>query len=322
MNNNGALVISLDFELLWGIFDKVKPEEKMRYFKSTRLVIPQILEIFKNYEISCTWAVVGMLFNKDWAEWENNKPKILPDYTDRKLSAYDFGESFRKSDNSEMMCFAPELIRKIAATPFQEIGTHTYSHYYCLEKGQTLGAFRDDLETSVSLAKHFNIDLKSLVFPRNQFNEEYLQVCRELGILNVRSNPKNWYWKDTTNNSLKNKIFRTGDAYIGPKNKAYKHSDLVKDKNELMAQKASRLFRPYSPHRVLNNLKVIRIKDEMSEAAKNNKIYHLWWHPHNFGNFPEESLSDLIEIMEHFKFCQKKYDFRSEHMMNVYSSYT
>ena len=43
-STNGFLVISLDFELLWGVFDVVDFEEKKIYFENTRLVIPKILE--------------------------------------------------------------------------------------------------------------------------------------------------------------------------------------------------------------------------------------------------------------------------------------
>ena len=54
MYNNGALVISLDFELLWGVFDKVDWREKKEYFQNTRKLIPQILDLFEQYDIHCT----------------------------------------------------------------------------------------------------------------------------------------------------------------------------------------------------------------------------------------------------------------------------
>src|SRR5690606_33738686 len=141
----------------------------------------------------------------------------------KQLSAYDFGKQFSKYRNSQNFCFAPALIKSIAASPFQEIGTHTYSHYYCQEDGQTPTGFKADMEMAVSLAHKNNIVLKSLVFPRNQFNPEYLKICQDLGIENVRSNPGNWYWQNSAPNSLISKIFRTADAYIGLNDKAYNY---------------------------------------------------------------------------------------------------
>ncbi|MDT0689829.1 polysaccharide deacetylase family protein [Salegentibacter sp. F188] len=316
MEQNGFFVISLDFELLWGIFDKVDYKRKNLYFENTRFVIPKILDLFKEYNIHCTWATVGMLFNFNWEEWNYNIPETIPEYSNRSLSAYNYGKSINSAE-TEFYCFAKEIIQKINAAPNQEIGTHTYSHYYCLEQGQDLESFESDLKKAIELAKEMNIELKSLVFPRNQFNSDYLKVCKRLGIENVRSNPEDWYWKDTQQDFLKNRIFRTGDAYIGPKNKSYALDSLIIDKEKPLAQKASRLLRPYSSNKFLNNLKLRRIISEMTYAARNNEIYHLWWHPHNFGNNPKENLQDLKIIFEHFKSCQKDYNFNSLNMAEV-----
>ncbi len=316
MKDKGFLVISLDFELLWGVFDKVNYTEKETYFKNTRKIIPEILDLFSKYQIHSTWATVGMLLNKNWEEWEKNRPNISPTYKNAALSAYDYGKAINLPE-TESFCFAKDIIQQIQDTPYQEIGTHTYSHYYCLEAGQTLTSFKADLEKSIELAKQMGIELKSLVFPRNQFNEEYLKVCYDLGINTVRSNPTDWYWKDTQDDSLKNKIFRTGDAYIGLNNKSYKLTDLSVEKDKPLSQKASRLLRPYSPNKFLNNLRLKRIKSEMTAAAINNEIYHLWWHPHNFGNNPVENIADLKEILDHYTFCKDKWGFQSATMQEI-----
>lgn len=313
---NGFLVISLDLELLWGVFDKVDIKEKEIYFNNTRQVIPEILNLFSEYNIHCTWATVGMLFNNDWEEWRKNTPNILPKYNNSALSAYDYGKSIKSSD-TEYLCFAKDLIHQIQKAANQEIGTHTYSHYYCLESGQDIESFKVDLEKAIELAEQMGIELKSLVFPRNQFNEDYLKICYELGIENVRSNPTDWYWRDTQNISLKNKIFRTGDAYIGPNNKSYSLTVLNFEKGKPLAQRASRLLRPYSSNKYLNNLILKRIKTEMTYAAKFNEIYHLWWHPHNFGNNPHQNLLNLKEILEHYKLCMSEYGFCSFTMSEI-----
>lgn len=313
---NGKLVISLDLELLWGVFDKVSYEEEVTYFKNTREVIPKLLELFQQYDISCTWATVGMLFNNDWDEWSKNFPEALPDYRNKSFSAYEYGKGI-KSKETEKLCFAPDVIEKILEIPGQELATHTYSHYYCLEEGQTRDAFKADIEKSIEMASQIGVELKSLVFPRNQFNEDYLRICSELGIKNVRSNPENWYWKDTQKDSLSQKIYRTGDAYLGPKNKSYKYSILRPVEGLPMSQKASRLLRPYSPNKMINYLKLQRIFSEMTYAAQNNEIYHLWWHPHNFGNNPEENIKDLVRIFEHYKSCRNKYNFGSMNMEEI-----
>lgn len=239
------LVISLDFELLWGVFDKVKPAEKEQYFRNTRDVIPETLALFSSYNIRCTWATVGMLFNENGDQWIENQPATLPNYQNQKLSAYRFYKE-NKDKIDDYFCFANQLISGIKKTKGQEIGTHTYSHYYCLEDGQNLASFKADLKMASKLAKKNGIELKSLVFPRNQFNTEYLRACKELGITSVRSNPSNWYWRDTQKDNLQQKIFRTADAYIGQKDKSYDLEDIDIEYSHLpIQQPASRLLRPY-----------------------------------------------------------------------------
>lgn len=311
----GNLVISLDFELLWGVFDKVNYKDKEIYFRNTRDIIPKILNLFSDYGISATWATVGMLFNKSWEEWVSNIPDHVPEYDNSILSAYSYGIA-NKNEIEDYFCFAGSIIKKIKDTSKQEIGTHTYSHYYCLEKGQDSKSFESDLDQNINMAKEWGVNLRSLVFPRNQFNKEYLSICFSKGIKTVRSNPNNWYWANTQKNSLKTKMFRTGDAYIGLQDKSYSIETLRKIENEPIQQKASRLLRPFS-NSFLNTLKIKRIKGEILFAAKNSLIYHLWWHPHNFGDFPEESLEELKQILDYYNYCKERYGMKSSSMVDI-----
>jgi len=313
-NNTGALVISMDFELLWGVFDKVDWRDKKDYFENTREIIPAILKLFDEYNISCTWATVGMLFNHDWDEWNQNVPVVLPEYENKKLSAYNYGNSIQTKE-TEALCFAPDLIKLIKEFQGQEIATHTYSHYYCLEPGQTPISFKADLEKSKVVAKKMGIALKSLVFPRNQFNANYLKECSNTGLETVRTNPSVWYWKDTQKESLHQRIIRTGDAYLGFNDKSYK--EIAEIYPGIRGQRASRLFRPCSGNTFLDRMRIKRITSEMSKAAKSKEIYHLWWHPHNFGNYPEKNLQDLRDILNHFKNLRKKYNFNSYSMIGL-----
>ncbi len=313
---NGCFVISLDFELLWGVFDLVDHREKEEYFRNTRKIIPLILDRFEQNEIHATWAVVGMLFNKNWKEWKDNRPKSTPAYANSSLSAYDFGSSII-TRKTESFVFAPGLIEQIRDTKGQEVGTHTYSHYYCLEQGQSKEEFAADLQKAIEVGRKMNISLKSLVFPRNQFKEEYLEICAEMGIENVRSNPSTWYWQDTQSTSLLTKFARSGDAYLPFGSKTY---DLGGSRSKVgmpLEQKASRFLRPVEGYNILRKLKLKRIKSEMSMAAKNKRVYHLWWHPHNFGDRPTESLNDLKLILKHFEKLQEKYNFQSANMGEI-----
>ncbi len=314
MKENGYMVVSLDFELLWGVFDVVNYETKEEYFLTTRWVIPEILKLFEEYKIKSTWATVGMLFNENWDDWVQNIPKNIPEYRDASLSAYNFGKSI-VSSKTEKFCFAPKLVDMIASVQGQEIGTHTYSHYYCGEPGQGETHFRYDLEKAIDLGKRKNLVFQSLVFPRNQLQENYLSICKELGIMNVRSNPDSWYWRDIRTNNLFYKTARTADAYFPFGKKTYKGKEIV-IKNAI-EQKASRFLRPVENNILMRKLKLRRIISEMDLASRNKEIYHLWWHPHNFGENPIESLNDLLYVLQHFQKLHAKFNFLSANMSEL-----
>ena len=78
---------------------------------------------------------------------------------------------------------------------------------------------------------------------------------------------------------------------------------------------ASRFLRSYSKRLAfLDGLRLRRIKKAMDDAAINNKIFHLWWHPHNFGINTIENINFLSKIMEHYNHLKKKYSMSSLNM--------
>jgi peptidoglycan/xylan/chitin deacetylase (PgdA/CDA1 family) len=304
--------------LIWGIFDHVAITDKVAYFNNTLWAIPQMLEVFHKNDIKVTWATVGMLFNENWEEWKANIPQEIPTYDRAMLNPYAYGEQHRKSGYDSFF-FAPKLIKDIQSVKGQEIGTHTYSHYYCLEKGQKLSQFDADIKQAVTIASKYAIELKSLVFPRNQFNKDYLQVCHQHQIETVRTNPDDWYWDTTKPDTLFSKLARTGDAYMPLGSKSYPWEKITTD--SVVCQQASRFLRPQSSIVVLNKARLQRIKNEIQQAAKKGEVYHLWWHPHNFGIDTANALSSLKEIIDTYAQCRETYGMQSLTMTQLSEKY-
>ena len=318
----GIFTISLDFELHWGGVEKRTLPEYEPYFRNTRKVIPRMLDLFATYEVHATWATVGMLFHESLSELQANLPTQHPAYKDQSISIYHYLQTrcMGQQEQDDPFHFAPSLIRAIAATPHQEIGTHTYSHYYCNEPGQTPETFREDLRAAKRAAAPYEIQLNSLVFPRNQFIRDYLKVCYEEGIHTVRSNPNAWFWNITTpsNETLLKRIYRGADAFLAVSKTSYSLESLRHEPGVPLCIPASRFLRPYDPRLgPLNNLRLQRIKREMTVAAQLGEVYHLWWHPHNFGAYPEESMKGLVLLMEHYDSLKRKYGMGSRNMGEI-----
>jgi len=311
---HGRFVISLDFELHWGVAELFDLNKTKDYFEATRKSIPQVLSLFTKYDIHATWATVGFLFAKDKNELLSFSPEEKPQYKNQELSYYNMIDSdiVGEDELSDPYHYAPSLIQQILETKGQELASHTFAHYYCTETGQDKMQFDADLKSAQRISKaKFNIELKSLVFPRNQFNQEYLEIARSNGITSVRTNPDVWFWKGT---KMHMRLARLADIFLpiagraAGKKKA--HSE-----NGVLLLPADRFLRPYRrSEKLLHALKFSRIKMEMKSAAQNNLDYHLWWHPHNFGYDTKENLQYLEDILKYYSVLKEKYDFRSYSM--------
>lgn len=306
---NGVLVLSLDFELHWGAFEK-RPAAKWKdHYLRTRALIPGLLNIFETHAIEATWATVGLLMHADKREVFAHWPEKEPAYGDQRLSPYHYirntyirNSGFGRNEEEDPLHFGAGLVRQIQATPGQEIATHTFGHYYCNEAGQTEEQFRADLHAAKKAAENMDVQLRSMVLPRNQYNADYLEVCREEGIIAVRSNPDKWFWRiDTRDEPLYKRMCRGVDAYwpAGASDNRYQPGKLYRHKLPLLLP-ASRLLRAHDPReRFLNTWKQRRIFKEMEAAARENAVYHLWWHPHNFASHPAENLELTERICDH-----------------------
>lgn len=310
----GKFIISLDFELHWGGAEKWDLSQRQTYFLNARKSIPEILKIFKEYDIHATWATVGFLFAKNKKQILEFCPELKPTYNNQRLSSYNYFNQVGENEDVDPFHFGYSLIQKILDMPNQELASHTFSHYYCNEEGQTSEQFEADIKSAQAIAQlNFGQILESLVFPRNQYNVNYLRIAKAQGIRVIRSNPDVWFWKNSK--SQFTSIIRAFDTLMPISKPLSFDSKCLLFEDKIIELPASRFFRPYkSNEKVIQGFKLKRIKNEMTFAAKNNLDYHLWWHPHNFGFDVAKNIIQLKEIVKHYRFLNEKYDFQSIEM--------
>jgi len=279
MDRTGIITISLDFELFWGMRDKQTIEGYQKNLSGVPIAIDKILSKFKQYDIHATWASVGFLFYKDANDLKNNLPQSTPTYKNKLLNPYAY---LQEKSLEQKYHFAPDVIQKIANTKNQEIGTHTMSHYYCLEEGQTKKEFFDDLTKAIETIKEkTNSNTYSLVFPRNQWNEEYLSVLSDLNIACYRGNENGWIY-DAVNGEDENQLRRAVrliDSYLNISgHNTYSLKEL--SSNKPFNIPSSRFLRPVSNKlSFAEPLRLRRIKKaicSLQKSCKSHGNFHLF----------------------------------------------
>ena len=309
-NNTGAFVISLDYELLWGVWDVTTREKYGAHITGVREVIPALLNAFDIHNIKATFAIVGILFTKDKEELTSFIPDKKPAYSNPEYNVYikEFA-TIGNNEKDDPYHFGYSLFEKIRQSP-HEIATHTFSHYFCLEEGQSVEEFDADIKAVVKIAEANNINISSLVFPRNQINEIYLPVLVNNGIRVYRGNPESWIYKPRKFSAEVPfiRLCRLLDTYFPISgNNTFA---ITKDAGLPVNIPASRFLKPYNKKLAwLEKLKLRRIMNEMTHAAKKKELYHLWWHPHNFGINIKENMENLTVLLNHYEFLHEKYGF-------------
>lgn len=313
----GKFVVSLDFEMMWGVRDKRTITSYGRNIEAVRTVIPRLIETAEETGVHLTFGVVGMLMLKDKKELLAHVPKTTPSYKDAIRSPY--GSYIEcMTPEAEPYHFAPDMVEYIKKYPQHEIGSHTYCHYYCLEEGQTIDQFETDMAMAQAIADG---NLRSIIFPRNQTNQPYLEICKKYGIIAYRGNEENKLNTPSAHEGKLKRLLRLLDNYINLTGYNTYTDEQLLASGEPMNIPASRFLRPYSPRlRFLDGLRLKRIEKAMTHAAKNGEIYHIWWHPHNFGSYTDENFAFLKKLFDHYKYLNEKYNFTSMTMSEVYDS--
>ncbi len=308
------MCLSLDFELFWGLRDHNDLRAVTPRLLGARAAVPRLLELFARHGIHATWATVGFLMCRDKDELLASLPELRPRYANPALSPYAVLEGLGRDEREDPFHYAPSLVEAIRNTPGQEIGCHTFSHYYCTEAGQDVQSFTADLDAALALARRKGLELRSLVLPRNQINPAYLPVCAQRGITAYRGLER----------------FR----YAGGRGRLPRAVRLVNTYLPLSGSMAwnlewgglrppvnlpgSHFLRPWAPRlKALHPLQLRRLRQDLELAARHNRVLHLWWHPHNFGLHTEANLASLEKVLGYFKMMRDQFGMQSLHMAEL-----
>jgi peptidoglycan/xylan/chitin deacetylase (PgdA/CDA1 family) len=316
----GALVISIDFELHWGLRDCENVVHGRSRLLGARRAVPAMLAAFEEFDVRATWAIVGLLF----AETRREMLARLPATPRTLRSAPSADQALRdvgSNERDDPFHFAPSLIRRIADTAGQEIGTHTFTHYYCLEDGQSVADFAADLRAAVEITRdRIGRVPRSIVFPRNQVNPAYLRACRAAGLRAYRGNRDNWLYRArrTRDESAVRRAMRLTDSYVALSGSNAWPISLEHGDGCPVDVPASRFLRPYAPAlRPFEPFRIHRITADMRHAAKHGLVFHLWWHPHDFGLHLAENIDVLRRILRCFSVLRARYGMESFTMHEV-----
>lgn len=314
--NKGNFIISLDFELLWGLagWDCNSIAAYSPRIKNSVTSVEKIINLFNRYNLKCTIAVVGAMACNGKSDYLSKIGNKYPDYKNKEFSSYESILPLMEKYPKEFF-YIPHFIELLNNNSAVELASHTFSHFYCLEEGSK----PEDFEADLIAMKSLYPSLKTIIFPRNQVNSDYLQLCQKYGFTHYRGKLDHALYlpqKTTNRYSLKGAM-RFLDTYLPISgNQTFKTTQCTHSNLKNIPE--SCFLRPYSSKlSFLDGMKLRRIKSGMTYAAKHGRSFHIWWHPHNFGLKLSENLMFLEKICEHYKILSSKYGYQSKFISDL-----
>ncbi|MDF9745986.1 polysaccharide deacetylase family protein [Natrinema salsiterrestre] len=256
----GSVVISLDAELGWGFHDlPTPPSERV---EAGRRGWSVLLDLFSEYDVPATWAVVGHLL-LDRCDGEHADHPAPNGWFERERSDWRDREDLR---------FGPDLVRETLESDVDhEFASHSFSHVLFGRPETDRELAVAELERSIEIASDWNQSVKSFVYPRNDVGHR--DVLADQGIKAYRS-------KSPTGYGVRCMFDLT----------VLNRSILVEptiDEHGLVDIPASIfLFGFEGPARtvaesVWEDPMVALARYGIDEAATNDGIFHMWLHPNN-----------------------------------------
>ncbi len=269
----GALCISIDLELMWGVWDIQTPQAHEQARTKERGIVRELLSLFEQYDVSTTWATVARLMDA-----------TLPP----------------PREGAKESWFAPDVVRSVqSARVRQEIGSHTHSHIY-FDKNDA-AAVRADLHDAKVVHERFGASFDSLVFPRNKV--AHLEEVADAGIRVFRSNdagvidlfrrraPRAWPLMN-----LVQKTVPTAPPVVLPRLWRQNKRQLVELPSSMLFMARGGLRKVVLPQSMRAKLKL-----GVQRAAAEKKLFHLWFHPSNFYTDAETQYALLEDLLRESK---------------------
>jgi peptidoglycan/xylan/chitin deacetylase (PgdA/CDA1 family) len=321
-------VVSIDVELRWGLRDLVPVDggSYRQHLLGARLALPRLLDVLESYGVRATWAVVGFLMAGSREELLAHAPPpdLRPVYSDARLDPYgDAMHVIGRDEAADPLHFGASLVEQIRARPAQEIASHTFSHYYCLEPGQKRAAFAADLAAARAIAAARGLRLSSIVLPRGQLSPAYAPLMRDAGFSALRGQQGGWLYRPATDSAYRAPLRRAArlvDAYTGATGPHLLEWERMRDHGAPCDVPASMFLRPYRHGlRHLDGLRLLHIRRALRAAAASGRLFHLWWHLHNVGRDTDQNIGFLRAVLDTFAECRERHGMQSLPMREVAS---
>ncbi len=289
----GVFTISIDHEFGWGRPERVFSPEEARVVRKEAAVVRKLLELFEEFRVPATWAVVGHLLQAscpsgDIPHPEYPRPVYFGEDTD-----WFFQHPAPEEVHDPLWFDSENLIPEIlSSSVHHEIASHSYAHIAYGSPDVNPDAVKVDIQKAKSLHDTSGFPFNTFIFPWN--SEGFHAFLKEAGVERYRGTTSRWY--DLLPGVLKRAgrfleyFLPTAPPVVVP---SFHPSGLLNIPDSMLFLRREGIRKLLPAHVLLH--KALR---GVRRAAEEKRIFHLWFHPFNFCYDTEMQLNVLREILK------------------------
>lgn len=289
--DQGAVVLSLDAEMLWGHLDMLAEKRFNARYPNARAAYDHVLRSLCNAGVSATWLVVGGMALSECRGGADDRMKGLPAAWRERIPA--------GNEVTSPLWYRRSFVRQLAhASIPQEIGLHGgLSHLIWTDRHSVPTVAKTELEAGLAALRDAGVQPSSFSFPRNL--ERHHSLLAEAGLRCYRG----------TGPTLSEKMGRTipgavlrvmdelGRAAPPP---VWPHQKMP----GLWNIPASMFLYPIGEARsriVDHRTRLDRFEKGIEAAARHRGVFHFGLHPVNLAESPRgyRLFDSLIERLAH-----------------------
>ena len=291
-------MMSFDCEGKWGIH----PAEDLNshheyYFTNEKLTqaYKRILIILNKAEIKGTFAFVGA-FTMSLEEYQANRDWFSDIFIQGKNVFYKFNQSAKKNNFDGWL--NPSAFEMVLREKSHEMASHGFSHQPLKEDFITESIFLKEMELIKLVSRLKEIESKIFVYPLNIMG--YVDQLEKFGFIGYRDGVKRFRTPISRINNLLGE-FNIFDRAQKPSSRNHSGSTVCIPSGYFLN------WRRGLRKQVPINITLKKFSHIINDAIQNDRILHLYTHPHNFID-GDEMYTLLAKVLEQVGHAVKRGD--------------
>ncbi len=287
-----TVVISIDFELAWGSFDKWPLAKLHSAARWTHHVgAPALLHVLEKHGVAATWAVVGALMEDGLPTSAESLAEVTVPWFRHPWLHY---VPRNAGEVQAPEWFAPSFVNLLIQSANQEVGFHSYTHVDLAHPGTSRLRAEQEFVECRRIAERLGVRGTSFAYPRNSVANTDLLFEAGFKVFRTPDALGSFRWADIVPAGRRLQILASD--YVGASPATVEPSVV-----DGLVQIPGSMFAGYGGgwrRAIPASMRSRRLRAGLRRVVRTGGVFHVWLHPIDlFHQHPR--ILDALDVFLH-----------------------